>query len=67
MPTLLIGCAGSHAHPDSQRFVAERIPGARLHVFASDVTRSYFPFPENPPAFNAAVEKFLIEQPSRGA
>ncbi|MFI6057757.1 alpha/beta fold hydrolase [Streptomyces sp. NPDC051286] len=63
----LIGCEGSHVHPDSQRFVAERIPGARLHVFASDVASSHFPFPENPPAFNAVVEKFLAEEPARGA
>ncbi|KDN82263.1 hydrolase [Kitasatospora cheerisanensis KCTC 2395] len=59
VPTLVIGCEGSHVDPDSQRFVAERIPGARLHVFPADVARSHFPFLENPGAFNAVVEKFL--------
>ncbi|MDY0814559.1 alpha/beta hydrolase [Kitasatospora purpeofusca] len=62
VPTLVIGCEGSHVSPDSQRFVAQRIPGARLHVFTSDVANSHFPFLENPAAFNAVVEEFLIEE-----
>ncbi|QCX74152.1 AB hydrolase superfamily protein YdjP [Streptomyces sp. YIM 121038] len=62
VPTLVIGCEGSHVHPDSQRFVAERIPFARLHVFAADVANSHFPFLENPAAFNAVVEEFLAEE-----
>ncbi|MEW2528025.1 alpha/beta hydrolase [Streptomyces sp. NPDC047071] len=62
VPTLVIGCEGSHVHPDSQRFVAERIPYARLHVFAADVANSHFPFLENPAAFNAVVEEFLAEE-----
>ena len=62
VPTLVIGCEGSHVHPDSQRFVAERIPGARLHVFPAGVASSHFPFLENPAAFNAVVEKFLAEE-----
>lgn len=56
--------------PELQALVdepAERIPGARLHVFASDVASSRFPFLENPPAFNAVVEKFLAEEPANGA
>lgn len=63
VPTLVIGCEGSHVHPDSQRFIAEQIPGARLHVFPADVASSHFPFLENPAAFNAVVEKFLAEEP----
>ncbi|MFD7130896.1 alpha/beta fold hydrolase [Streptomyces sp. NPDC059894] len=59
VPTLVIGCDGSHVHPDSQRYIADRIPDARLHVFPTDVAGSHFPFLENPPAFNAVVEKFL--------
>ncbi|MFH8566256.1 alpha/beta fold hydrolase [Streptomyces sp. NPDC017988] len=61
VPTLVIGCEGSHVSPDSQRFVARRIPDASLHVFPADVASSHFPFLENPPAFNAVVEKFLAE------
>ncbi|MFH8519540.1 alpha/beta fold hydrolase [Streptomyces gelaticus] len=63
VPTLVIGCEGSHVHPDSQRFIAEQIPDARLHAFPSDMASSHFPFLENPAAFNAVVEKFLAEEP----
>ncbi|MCN9244947.1 hypothetical protein NGF19_29895 [Streptomyces sp. RY43-2] len=45
------------------RFVAEQIPDAGLHVFASDAASSHFPFLENPTAFNAVVEKFLAKEP----
>ncbi|MCG0063844.1 alpha/beta hydrolase [Streptomyces tricolor] len=59
VPTLVIGCDGSHVHPRSQRYVADRIPGARLHVFPASVANSHFPFLENPPAFNDVVGTFL--------
>ena len=59
VPTLVIGCEGSHVNPSSQQYIANQIPGAKLHVFPSDVASSHFPFLENPPAFNAVVEEFL--------
>ena len=59
VPTLVIGCDGSHVSPDSQRFIASRIPGAQLHVFPADVANSHFPFLENPVAFNSVVDEFL--------
>jgi pimeloyl-ACP methyl ester carboxylesterase len=59
VPTLVIGCEGSHVDPGSQRYIAEQIPGARLHVFGREVASSHFPFLENPAAFNAVVEEFL--------
>ncbi|MFI2608923.1 alpha/beta fold hydrolase [Kitasatospora sp. NPDC018619] len=59
VPTLVVGCEGSHVDPASQRFIAGRIPGARLHVFPRSVASSHFPFLENPGAFNAVVESFL--------
>jgi pimeloyl-ACP methyl ester carboxylesterase len=59
VPTLVIGCDGSHVAPSSQRYIAEQIPGAELHVFPVDVASSHFPFLENPAAFNAVLEKFL--------
>ncbi|MFJ9642182.1 alpha/beta fold hydrolase [Streptomyces sp. NPDC101206] len=59
VPTLVLGCEGSHVDPASQRFIAERIPGARVHVFPADVASSHFPFLENPDEFNAVVGKFL--------
>ncbi|MEU0468873.1 alpha/beta hydrolase [Amycolatopsis sp. NPDC006131] len=59
VPTLVIGCEGSHVNPASQRFVAERIPGAEVRIFPADVASSHLPFLENPPVFNAVVGKFL--------
>ena len=59
IPTLVIGCDGSHVDPSSQRYIAEQIPGADLHVFPADVASSHFPFLENPDAFNAVVGAFL--------
>ncbi|WP_037861456.1 alpha/beta fold hydrolase [Streptomyces sp. NRRL S-340] len=62
VPTLVIGCDGSHVHPRSQQFVAQRIPDARLHVFPATVANSHFPFLENPSAFNGVVDDFLREK-----
>ncbi len=59
VPSLVLGCDGSHVDPGSQRFVAEQVPGAQLHVFPVEVASSHFPFLENPGEFNAVVEKFL--------
>ncbi|GAA1917766.1 alpha/beta hydrolase [Microbacterium aoyamense] len=59
VPTLVIGCEGSHVAPASQSFIAESIPGARTFIFSSDVANSHFPFLENPEAFNRVVEGFL--------
>jgi len=59
VPTLVIGCDGSHVDPSSQRYIAEQVPDASLHVFPTDVASSHFPFLESPAAFNAVVEEFL--------
>ncbi|MEU9821284.1 alpha/beta fold hydrolase [Pseudonocardia alni] len=59
VPTLVLGCEGSHVSPESQRWIADRVPGAMLHVFGSDEANSHFVFLENPAAFDAVVEKFL--------
>ncbi|MEU7815592.1 alpha/beta hydrolase [Pseudonocardia sp. NPDC049154] len=58
-PTLVIGCEGSHVDPASQRYIAENVPGAELHVFPREVASSHFPFLQNPAAFNDVVEAFL--------
>ncbi|WP_433506972.1 alpha/beta fold hydrolase [Pseudonocardia halophobica] len=58
-PTLVIGCEGSHVDPASQRYIAENVPGAELHVFPREVASSHFPFLQNPAAFNEVVEAFL--------
>ena len=59
VPTLVIGCNGSHVNPSSQAYIAQQIPDATLHVFPTDVASSHFPFLENPAAFNHVVEDFL--------
>ena len=57
--TLVIGCDGSHVDPSSQRYIADQIPSAQLHVFPTDVASSHFPFLENPAEFNRVLEEFL--------
>lgn len=59
LPTLVLGCEGSHVSPDSQRDVAARIPGSTVHIFPRDVASSHFPFLQNPTAFNAVLLQFL--------
>jgi pimeloyl-ACP methyl ester carboxylesterase len=59
VPTLVIGCDGSHIDPSSQRYIANQIPHAQLHIIPADVASSHFPFLENPTAFNAVVTEFL--------
>jgi pimeloyl-ACP methyl ester carboxylesterase len=61
VPTLVIGCEGSHISPASQRFVAAQIPDARVQILTSAVANSHFPYLENPSAFNSIVESFLDE------
>jgi len=59
VPTLVIGCEGSHVPPESQRSLARQIPGGRAHVFTADVASSHFPFLQAPAEFNAVVSGFL--------
>ncbi|GAA1001458.1 alpha/beta fold hydrolase [Subtercola frigoramans] len=61
VPTLVIGAEGSHVSSRSQASTASAIPGARLHVFPSEVASSHFPFLQNPNAFDAVLEDFLSE------
>ena len=65
IPTLVLGCDGSHVSPDSQRDVASRIPGSVVHIFPRDVASSHFPFLQNPAAFNDVVAEFLRSVDSR--
>lgn len=54
LPTLVIGAEASIFHPDSQRWIARQIPGARLCVFTRAEGGSHFMWLENP-------EKLLVE------
>jgi pimeloyl-ACP methyl ester carboxylesterase len=59
VPSLVIGCEGSHVAPESQHYVGMQIPKARVHVFPAEVASSHFPFLQNPTAFNDVVAAFL--------
>jgi pimeloyl-ACP methyl ester carboxylesterase len=59
VPTLVIGCEGSHVSTASQRFISECIPGSQVHIFPASVARSHFPFLQAPDAFNAVLTDFL--------
>ena len=59
IPTLVTGCVGSHVSPESQRYIADRVPNAQLHIFPTTEANSHFVFLENPPAFDAIIDKFL--------
>jgi pimeloyl-ACP methyl ester carboxylesterase len=59
VPTLVLGCDGSHVAPSSQRYLASLIPHARVHIFPVEIANSHFPFLENPDTFNAVVGDFL--------
>lgn len=56
IPTLLIGCANSHVSTASQRYIAEQIPQAQLHIADVD---NHFPFLTDPDGFNTVLDKFL--------
>jgi pimeloyl-ACP methyl ester carboxylesterase len=61
VPALVIGCEGSHVGVRSQRELAARIPGARVHVFGREASSSHFPFLEATDAFNGLVDAFLCD------
>jgi len=58
-PTLVVSGAGSHISVDSQRWIANTIPGAELEVFPVEEGGKHFMFFENPDRFNARVARFL--------
>jgi pimeloyl-ACP methyl ester carboxylesterase len=59
VPTLVVGCEGSHVPTQSQRSSARSIPGGQVHIFPSELANSHFPFLQNPTAFNTVLEAFL--------
>jgi non-heme chloroperoxidase len=59
VPTLVaFGGDDKATNPAAGKWMADRIPGARLEVFEAS---SHCPFLEEPEAFNAALEGFLAE------
>lgn len=60
LPALVIGGAlGTIFPPESQAWIASRIPGARLEIFSAEERGSHFMFWENPEKFNAVVRDFI--------
>lgn len=60
LPTLVIGGAlGTLFPPESQAWIAARIPGAKLEIFSAEERGSHFMFWENPEKFNAVVRDFI--------
>jgi len=59
VPALVLAGEVSHAAPESQRWTAEHIPGARLRTFDKTEGGSHFPFFEEPAAFCQEVSAFV--------
>lgn len=57
LPTLVIGGKHSHVNPQSQAWIHQQIPGARLEIF--DQGGAHFMFIEAADQFNAVVRDFL--------
>jgi pimeloyl-ACP methyl ester carboxylesterase len=53
LPTLVVGGHASLFTVESQAWIAEQIPGARLEIFEADDGGSHFMCLENPELFNA--------------
>ncbi|NMO15687.1 alpha/beta hydrolase [Pyxidicoccus fallax] len=64
VPTLVLAGEVSHVNPASQKWSAEHIPGARLHVFTAEEGGAHFPFFERPETFAVALRSFLDAQPA---
>ncbi|HMQ56963.1 MAG TPA: alpha/beta hydrolase [Rhizobiaceae bacterium] len=58
-PTLVVGAEASIFSAQSQRWIAERIPGAEVEIFAANDGGSHFMFFDNPRRFNERVAAFL--------
>lgn len=58
-PTIVFGGEASFFNSVSQRWVADQIPGAEVHIFSADEGGSHFMFIENPTKFNRLLKAFL--------
>ena len=59
LPTLVVGAEASIFHPDSQRWIAQHIPDARLCVFSQAEGGSHFMWLENPAKLLGELRAFL--------
>lgn len=66
LPTLVVGGEASLFNPQSQRWNADQIPGARLEIFCAEDGGSHFMWLENPYRFNALIRDFIQDQSHGG-
>ena len=59
MPSLVVGARESVFPVESQAWIAQQIPSARLEIFDADDGGSHFMCFENPGRFNTMVREFL--------
>ena len=59
LPTLVVAGEASLFNPQSQRWNANQIPGARLEMFSAEDGGSHFMWLENPNRFNALIRDFV--------
>jgi pimeloyl-ACP methyl ester carboxylesterase len=59
LPTLVVGARQSVFPAESQAWIADQIPGARLEIFEANDGGSHFMCMENAVRFNAVVRDFL--------
>ena len=59
LPTLVVAGEASLFNPQSQRWNATQIPGARLEMFSAEDGGSHFMWLENPNRFNALIRDFV--------
>ena len=62
IPTLVIGSESSIFSAESQRWIADQNPHARVEIFEAHDGGSHFMFAENPERFNRVVLEFLDEE-----
>jgi pimeloyl-ACP methyl ester carboxylesterase len=61
VPTLVVGGEASFFNPQSQRWIASKIRGAKVEIFGADEGGSHFMFMENPARFNRVALNFLAK------
>jgi pimeloyl-ACP methyl ester carboxylesterase len=59
VPAVVFGGTKSFFNPRSQEWVAQQIPGSKVHIFQEAEGGSHFMFMENPDKFNVLVGDFL--------
>lgn len=59
VPTLVTGGEQSHVDAASQTWIADQIPGAKVHIFSAAEGGDHFPFFEAPASFAGVLTEFI--------